>query len=193
MCPDFPICGLAGKTRPCRPRKIGNYLRDLRKLFYKYGYNPSLYGHFGQGCIHCRIDFDLYTAEGYDNGGRFSTKRPTWSCEHGGSLSGEHGDGQARGEFLPKNVRPGVGRGVPRIQSDLGSAGKMNPGKVIDASRSPATCESAPTTTRRNQQTHFQYPDDKGQFARAALRCVGVGKCRNRGRSNHVPQLHGHA
>jgi FAD/FMN-containing dehydrogenase len=84
------------------PESVGNYLRDLRGLFHKYGYNPSLYGHFGQGCVHCRVDFDLYTAAGIRNWRSFLGEAADLVVRHGGSLSGEHGDGQARAELLPQ-------------------------------------------------------------------------------------------
>ena len=82
--------------------KVGPYLRDLRKLFDKYGFKPSLYGHLGQGCIHCRVGFDLYTADGLKKYRAFMEEATTMIVKYGGSFSGEHGDGQARGEWLPK-------------------------------------------------------------------------------------------
>ncbi|MGH7683848.1 MAG: FAD-binding oxidoreductase, partial [Vulcanimicrobiaceae bacterium] len=85
----------------CPPDRVGDYLRDLRALFDKFGYNPSLYGHFGQGCIHCRVDFDLKTAEGIANWKQFLHEAAKLVSSYGGSLSGEHGDGQARAELLP--------------------------------------------------------------------------------------------
>ena len=83
------------------PEDVGNYLRDLRKLFDKYGYEAALYGHFGQGCMHCRIDFDLFTADGIAAWLRFLDEARAPDRRVRGSLSGEHGDGQARGELLP--------------------------------------------------------------------------------------------
>ncbi|HEY9855502.1 MAG TPA: FAD-binding oxidoreductase, partial [Stenomitos sp.] len=83
------------------PACVGDYLRDLRGLFDKYGYNPSVYGHWGQGCIHCSIDFDLVTAEGIRQFRAFLQEAARTVVKYGGSLSGEHGDGQARGELLP--------------------------------------------------------------------------------------------
>lgn len=81
---------------------VDQYLRALRELFNKYGYNPSLYGHFGRGCIHCRVGFDLYTADGVKKYRAFMDEATTLVVGLGGSLSGEHGDGQARGEYLAK-------------------------------------------------------------------------------------------
>src|SRR5215469_4250922 len=84
------------------PEEVGPYHRDLRKLFEKYGYDCSLYGHFGQGCIHVRIDFDLYTADGIKKYISFMEDAADLVVSHGGSLSGEHGDGQSRAQFLPR-------------------------------------------------------------------------------------------
>jgi FAD/FMN-containing dehydrogenase len=102
------------------PEKVGDYLRDLRKLYHKYGYNPSLYGHLGQGCIHCRVDFDLYTAKGVENFRSFLEEATDLVVGYGGSFSDEHGDGQASGEFLPTRpsfyrttTRAGCGRATP--------------------------------------------------------------------------------
>ncbi len=84
------------------PDKIGLYLRELRKLFKKYNYKSSTYGHFGQGCVHCRIPFDLKTHEGIKNFRAFLDEAADLVISLGGSLSGEHGDGQSRAELLPK-------------------------------------------------------------------------------------------
>ena len=111
---------------------------------------------------------------------RSSTRRPTSSSRYGGSLSGEHGDGQSRAELLPKMFGDGArsARSASSRRSGIPD-GKMNPGKVVDPyPHRPRTCGSAPTTTRRSRETHFHFPDDDGSFAHATLRCVGVGECR---------------
>ncbi len=87
------------------PDKLGNYLRDLRKLLDRYEYGASFYGHFGQGCLHTRIDFELDTKEGIEKFRAFINNAADLVVKYGGSLSGEHGDGQARAEFTPKDVR----------------------------------------------------------------------------------------
>jgi FAD/FMN-containing dehydrogenase len=111
------------------PDKVGPYLRDLRKLFDKYGYKPSLYGHFGQGCIHCRIPFDLYTADGVKNFESFMDEASTLVVRYGGSLSGEHGDGQARGQFLPKMFGEALYQSFREFKSIWDPQWRMNPGK----------------------------------------------------------------
>ena len=78
------------------PERIGDYLRDLMALYDKYGYHGAMYGHFGQGCIHSRIDFDLRTAQGITKYRAFLEEAADLVRHYGGSLSGEHGDGQQR-------------------------------------------------------------------------------------------------
>ena len=101
-CPATPTPGRGGKIRPSRLIRSIRTSAALRDLFNKYGYKPSLYGHFGQGCIHCRVGFDLYTADGIKTFRSFMDEATSLVLTYGGSLSGEHGDGQARGEYLPK-------------------------------------------------------------------------------------------
>ncbi|MGH3425667.1 MAG: FAD-binding oxidoreductase, partial [Nocardioidaceae bacterium] len=88
------------------PERLGDYLRDLRKLYEEFGYasdtGPSLYGHFGQGCVHTRIPFDLFSAGGVATYRRFMERAADLVVEYNGSFSGEHGDGQSRGELLPR-------------------------------------------------------------------------------------------
>ena len=115
------VGGLGGRRGRARAASA-RYLRDLRALLDRYGYGGDFYGHFGQGCVHTRIDFDLETARGIAAVPRLhATRRRTWSSRYGGSLSGEHGDGQARGELLPKMFGAGADAGLPRVQGDLGS------------------------------------------------------------------------
>jgi FAD/FMN-containing dehydrogenase/Fe-S oxidoreductase len=160
------------------PEHVGGYLRDLRKLFDKYSYNPSLYGHFGQGCIHCRIDFDLYTEPGVKTYRSFMEEATDLIVRYNGSFSGEHGDGQARAEFLGKMFGPELIQAFREFKSIWDPDWKMNPGKVVDPYRIDENLRLGPAYAPHQPTTHFQFPDDHGSFARAALRCVGVGKCR---------------
>ncbi|WP_189459727.1 FAD-binding oxidoreductase, partial [Modicisalibacter luteus] len=112
------------------PDRVGNYVRDLKDLYQKYGYVGSLYGHFGQGCIHSRINFDLQSKEGVETYRRFAMEAADLVVSYGGSLSGEHGDGQARGELLERMYgRAGTDRGVSRVQAHLGPAVEDEPGQ----------------------------------------------------------------
>jgi FAD/FMN-containing dehydrogenase/Fe-S oxidoreductase len=161
------------------PEKLGGYLRDLRKLFNQYGYACALYGHFGQGCVHTRIDFNLLTKEGIEKYRSFIHDAADLVISYGGSLSGEHGDGQSRGELLPKMFGPEMMQAFREFKSIWDPGWKMNPGKVIDAHRADENLRLGIDYRPAQLKTHFQFPaDDKGSFSRATLRCVGVGECR---------------
>jgi FAD/FMN-containing dehydrogenase/Fe-S oxidoreductase len=160
------------------PERVGDYLRDLRALFSKHGYHPSVYGHLGQGCIHCRVEFDMRTAEGLDNYRSFMDEATSLVVSYGGSLSGEHGDGQARAQFLPKMFGEELVQAFREFKAIWDPEWKMNPGKVVDPYGITDNLRLGTDYRPPELQTHFQYPDDQGSFAHAALRCVGVGKCR---------------
>jgi FAD/FMN-containing dehydrogenase/Fe-S oxidoreductase len=163
------------------PEKVGDYLRDLRKLFHRYGYDAALYGHFGQGCIHCRINFDLKDREGVDVWRRFLDDAAELVTSYGGSLSGEHGDGQARAELLPKMYGEEIVQVFREFKAIWDPENRMNPGKIVDPYPSDAAIRIGPRYQPPKLETHFAYPEDDGSFARATLRCVGVGKCRHHG------------
>ena len=161
------------------PERVGDYLRDLRKLFEKYGYHAALYGHFGDGCIHCRIDFDLKTAKGLKNWRSFMGEAADLVVSYGGSLSGEHGDGQQRAELLPKMYGEELMQAFREFKEIWDPEWKMNPGKVIDANRMTDDLRLGTDYNPREPETFFSYPEDHGSFAHATLRCVGAGKCRD--------------
>jgi FAD/FMN-containing dehydrogenase/Fe-S oxidoreductase len=160
------------------PEQVGTYLRDLRKLYDKYGYNPSLYGHFGQGCIHCRVDFDLYTEQGVKKYRSFMEEATELIVRYNGSFSGEHGDGQSRAEFLGKMFGPELIQAFREFKSIWDPDWKMNPGKIVDPYRIDENLRLGPTYAPHQPDTYFKFPEDDRSFARATLRCVGVGKCR---------------
>ena len=160
------------------PDRVGDYLRDLRKLFNKYQYGPSVYGHLGQGCIHCRVDFDMQTKAGLDKYRAFMDEAASLVVGYGGSLSGEHGDGQARAQFLPRMFGEEIVQAFSEFKAIWDPEWKMNPGKVVDPYGITDNLRLGTGYNPPEIRTHFQYPDDQGSFAHAALRCVGVGKCR---------------
>jgi len=158
------------------PARLGEYLRRLRRLMAGYGYSGSLYGHFGQGCVHTRINFDLKTPAGIAAYRRFVEEAADLVVELGGSLSGEHGDGQSRGELLPRMYGPELMQAFREFKALWDPANKMNPGKLISPYRLDEHLrvqQYQPAEVR----THFAYPVE-GSLADAAMRCVGVGKCR---------------
>jgi FAD/FMN-containing dehydrogenase len=122
--PQKPITWEGWEDSAVPPEKLGAYLRELRALFDHYGYECDLYGHFGQGCVHTRIDFDLETAEGIKTFRAFLDDAVELVVRYGGSISGEHGDGVSKAELLPKMYGPESHRGVPSIQGDLGPGGE---------------------------------------------------------------------
>ena len=166
------------------PDRLGDYLRDLQKLYDEFGYSdaamPSLYGHFGQGCVHTRIPFDLYRTEGVAHYRRFMESAADLVVSYGGSLSGEHGDGQSRGELLGRMFGPRIVGAFGELKAIFDPGDKMNPGKVVHPARLDEHLrlggDWAPATP---QDLFFRFPDDGGSFAQAANRCVGVGKCRH--------------
>jgi FAD/FMN-containing dehydrogenase/Fe-S oxidoreductase len=160
------------------PDRLADYLRDLRGLFNKYGFGCALYGHFGQGCVHTRIDFDLFTVEGLATYRSFVDEASDLVLSLGGSLSGEHGDGQSRGELLSKMYGGELVQAFREFKGIWDPEGRMNPGKVVDPDRMTENLKFGTTYNPPHVQTHFSYPADHGSFAHAATRCVGIGKCR---------------
>jgi FAD/FMN-containing dehydrogenase/Fe-S oxidoreductase len=160
------------------PEKLGNYLRDFRKLLNRFGYGCALYGHFGQGCLHTRIDFDLETKEGIEKYHSFTSHAADLVVSYGGSLSGEHGDGQSRAVFLPKMFGDELVRAFAEFKALWDPQGRMNPHKVVSPYSNTDNLRLGTNYRPRHLNTYFKFPDDNGDFASAALRCVGVGKCR---------------
>jgi FAD/FMN-containing dehydrogenase/Fe-S oxidoreductase len=158
--------------------RLGGYLRDLRALYDRYGYHPALYGHFGMGCVHCRVGFDLRSAAGIARYRAFMDDATDLCVGYGGSLSGEHGDGQSRAEFLVKMFGRELIDAFREFKGIWDPDGRMNPGKVVDPYRIDENLRLGADYHPWEPATHFRYPEDQGSFARAALRCVGVGKCR---------------
>jgi FAD/FMN-containing dehydrogenase len=160
------------------PEKCGPYLRDLRALFKKYGYNCALYGHFGQGCIHTRIDFDLKTTEGVHHFRKFLNEAADLVVSYGGSISGEHGDGQSKAALLPKMFGDDLVRAMGEFKALWDPTNKLNPHKVVDPYLPGENLRLGPHYHPHQVETHFKFLDDQGSFAYATERCVGVGECR---------------
>ncbi len=161
------------------PERLAAYLRDLRALWHRYDYDASMYGHFGMGCLHCRINFDLTSAEGIAKWRRYMDEATDLcAIKYKGSISGEHGDGQSKAEYLHKMFGPELVQAFREFKAIWDPDFKMNPGKVVEPYRIDENLRLGPDYAPWEPETHFKYPEDQGSFAHATLRCVGVGKCR---------------
>jgi FAD/FMN-containing dehydrogenase/Fe-S oxidoreductase len=176
--PDEPLTWEGWEDAAVPPERLGNYLRDFRKLLEEYEYGCSLYGHFGQGCVHTRIDFDLQTADGIRKFRSFLEDAADLVVSYDGSFSGEHGDGQARASLLPKMFGEELVQAFGEFKAIWDPQGKMNPGKIVDPYLPDQNLRLGTDYRPWNPKTIFRFPEDEGSFAQTALRCVGVGKCR---------------
>ncbi|MBZ5707508.1 MAG: FAD-binding protein, partial [Acidobacteriia bacterium] len=176
--PGEPLTWEGWEDSAVTPENLGNYLRDLRKLMDSYGYRGVLYGHFGHACVHTRISFDMQSHEGIRQYRKFVEEAADMVVGYGGSLSGEHGDGQSRAELLPKMFGPELVQAFREFKALWDPEWKMNPGKVVEPYRLDENLRVGAGYHPWQPPTHFQYPEDHGSLAHATLRCVGVGKCR---------------
>ena len=170
------------------PALLGVYLRKVTALMSEYGYRSALYGHYGQGCVHMRINFDFQSEKGRRDFREFIDRAADLVLSLGGSLSGEHGDGQARSALLPKMFGPELMQAFREFKALWDPDNRMNPGKLVDAVRVYDPLENlrfgpiGGTTAHGHGQpapeTHFVFAKDGGSLERATERCVGVGACR---------------
>jgi FAD/FMN-containing dehydrogenase/Fe-S oxidoreductase len=160
------------------PTQLGSYLRAIHALINEYNYSTAMYGHFGQGCVHMRLNFDLETPAGIIKFRQFIERAADIALAHGGSLSGEHGDGQARGALLPKMFGEDLMEAFRTFKRIFDPTNRMNPGKLIDAHQPHEDLRLGADYKPWQPKTHFAYAEDNGSFASATLRCVGVGACR---------------
>ncbi|WP_328887707.1 FAD-binding and (Fe-S)-binding domain-containing protein [Streptomyces sp. NBC_00316] len=159
------------------PARLGPYLREFRSLLAGHGLRGTPYGHFGEGCIHVRIDFDLLSGDGVARFRRFSEELAELVVAHGGSLSGEHGDGLARAELLSRMYGDELVALFGQFKDAWDPYGGMNPGVLARPARLDENLRFD-VLPKRPVDVTFGYPDDGGDFSAAVRRCVGVGKCR---------------
>jgi FAD/FMN-containing dehydrogenase/Fe-S oxidoreductase len=160
------------------PRVLGSYLRDYKALLSKYGYKGWYYGHFGEGCVHQRVTFDLETDQGIRHFRKFLEEAADLVGNYGGTISGEHGDGHARAFLYEKMFGPELVEGFRRFKQLWDPDNKLNPGKVVDPYPPEAFLKLGADYNPEQVETHFHFPDDQGSFEKATQRCVGVGACR---------------
>ncbi|MFD0148456.1 FAD-binding and (Fe-S)-binding domain-containing protein [Streptomyces sp. NPDC055721] len=152
------------------PARLGAYLREFRALLADFGLRGIPYGHFGDGCVHVRIDFDLWTGKGVRDFRRFSEAVADLVVAHGGSLSGEHGDGQARAELLPRMYGEELVGLFGAVKDVWDPDGGLNPGMLV-------------RPKPLDEGLRFEGLPLVG-VGREAARCVGVAKCRVEGPSS---------
>jgi FAD/FMN-containing dehydrogenase/Fe-S oxidoreductase len=160
------------------PEKLGGYLRDIRKLMNEFNYRGSFYGHFGHGCVHMRVSFDLQSENGIRKYGEFIDRAADLVIGYGGSLSGEHGDGQSRGALLPKMFGSELMQAFGEFKAIWDPANKLNPHKVMNAYLPTENLRLGADYKPLEPKTHFAFAADDGSFAKATLRCIGLGACR---------------
>jgi Fe-S oxidoreductase/FAD/FMN-containing dehydrogenase len=160
------------------PEKLGSYLRELRRLLDDYQYNATFYGHFGHGCIHMQVSFDLRSEPGVRKYGEFVSDAADLVVRHGGSISGEHGDGRARSALLPKMFGPELMSAFVAFKTAWDPDNKLNPGNIVSAPPPTEHLRLGAGAVRLVHATRFRFPDDGGSLATAADRCIGIGECR---------------
>ncbi|MFA5711033.1 MAG: FAD-linked oxidase C-terminal domain-containing protein [Mycolicibacterium sp.] len=159
------------------PERLGSYLRDFDALLGEYGLTGLPYGHFGDGCLHIRIDFPLQKPGGAGVFREFLLAAATLVAGYGGSLSGEHGDGRARSELLPMMYSPAAMDLFAGVKHVFDPQNILNPGVVVDPRPFDADLrEPAAPSLRRDLALAYRH--DGGDFTQAVHRCTGVGKCR---------------
>ncbi len=160
------------------PAKLGPYLRRLQELLGRRGLEAATwYGHFGEGCVHARINFDLTSTDGVATFRAAMEEIAALVAEFGGSLSGEHGDGIARSELLPAMYPPDLIEAFREFKRVFDPDGRMNPGVIADPCPLDSHLKLGSGWRPRAVATHFDFSTEGG-LAGAALKCVGIGKCR---------------
>ena len=185
--PGVPLQWEGWDDAAVAPDKLGGYLREIRKLMNEYGYIGSFYGHFGHGCVHMRTSFDLQTANGISRYREFIDRAADLVTSYGGSLSGEHGDGQSRGALLPKMFGSEIVSAFEQFKFTWDPENSLNPRKLVHAYSPVENLRLGHDYGSKEVKTIFRYPKDEGSFTKAALRCIGTGACRKLGSGTMCP------
>jgi FAD/FMN-containing dehydrogenase/Fe-S oxidoreductase len=179
--------GLAGRTEEnveawpgwedaaVPPRNLGAYLRELDLLLKRHGLSGQKYGHFGEGCVHMRLDFPLRRDTTVFR--TFMEEAADLAVKQGGSISGEHGDGRARSELLVRQYSPTAIRAFAEIKNFFDPHNLLNPGVIVDP-RPLDTDLRRPHAPVVKRLKGFAFTEDHGDLSEAVHRCTGVGKCR---------------
>ena len=157
------------------PERLGDYLRAFAGLTAEHGRQGAVYGHFGEGCVHVRLDVDLLTPAGRRDFRRLLEQAADLVVAHGGSLCGEHGDGRARSELLDRMYPPEVLDLFARFKGIFDPNRMLNPGVLVDPR--PLDADLRPGR-ERPVPVSLALTRDGGSLAEATRRCVGIGACR---------------
>ncbi|MEU5851289.1 FAD-binding and (Fe-S)-binding domain-containing protein [Saccharopolyspora shandongensis] len=160
------------------PEHLASYLRDLHELLREYGRRGVVYGHFGEGCVHVRSDWDLTTEAGLRGYREIITAAADLVVHYGGSLSGEHGDGRARSELLSRMYSPAVLSAFAGFKAVFDPGNLLNPGLIVDPKKLDEDVRPGPGHDLLSLTPVHALHQDGGSLASALRRCVGVGKCR---------------
>lgn len=178
--PSIPDPQVGWEDAAVDPLRLGEYLRAFQALVDRYGYQTSLFGHFGDGCVHARITFNLRTVEGVAQFRAFIREAAQLVVDCGGSLTGEHGDGQAKAEFLPIMFGDELMEALREFKRIWDPQNRLNPGKVVDAHRVDDNLRMGPQYKVVKLQTRMDFRSAEGDgFQRAVEHCVGMGRCRS--------------
>ncbi|MCV2394974.1 FAD-binding protein [Actinotalea sp. M2MS4P-6] len=159
------------------PERLGVYLREFEALMAAHGVDGLPYGHFGDGCVHVRLDLPLERVADVAGFRAFLEESAALVVSHGGSLSGEHGDGRARSELLSTMYSPDALAAFAAVKDLFDPHDVLNPGIVVR----PAPLDGdlrRPHATPLTRHQGFAFEHDHGDLTTAVHRCVGVGKCR---------------
>jgi Fe-S oxidoreductase len=157
------------------PERLGDYLRGFDDLLEAYGYGGVPYGHFGDGCVHVRIDFQVDSDGGRRRFRRFLEDAADLVASQGGSLSGEHGDGRARSELLPRMYSGEAVELFGRVKGVFDPGNLLNPGVLVEPR--PVDADLRGAAPMAEPRTRLRLVHDDGSFLAAAHRCTGVGRC----------------
>src|SRR5665648_308074 len=160
------------------PERLGAYLRELDEILAAHALSGASYGHFGEGCMHMRIDFDLLSERGLAQYRSFVEQAADLVVRLGGSVSGKHGDGRARSELLVRMYGADVVAVFDEVKALWDPAGVLNPHVIANPAHLDVDIRHRGKAKDRELVTGFSYPQDANSFAQAQRRCVGVGKCR---------------
>jgi FAD/FMN-containing dehydrogenase/Fe-S oxidoreductase len=187
--PNQPMRWEGWEDAAVDPAQEGSYLRAIDALMREFNYTSPMYGHFGQGCVHMRFNFDFESEAGVLDFRRFIDRAADLVVAHGGSISGEHGDGQARAALLPKMYSPELLQAFREFKQIWDPDNRLNPNNLIDPHQPHEDLRLGADYKPWQPKTHFAYAENDGSFAAATLRCVGVGACRKQDAGTMCPSF----